>query len=101
MQFEDQYLLIEANNGEEAEKILAEQDVDLVITDVVMPIMNGKDLYNQLLEVRPDVKVLFMSGYTDHAIVHHGVLDKEVTFFQKPFASEALLLKVREVLDKG
>jgi two-component system cell cycle sensor histidine kinase/response regulator CckA len=97
------YKVLEAPNAEEALRIgnQYEKPIHLILTDVVMPGMSGRALAERMRDVKPEAKVLFMSGYTDHAIVHHGVLDKEVTFFQKPFASETLLLKVREVLDKG
>jgi PAS domain S-box-containing protein len=73
--------------------------VDLLLTDVVMPDLNGKDLARRAVERFPNLKVLFMSGYTDNVIVRHGVLEKGVHFIQKPFAMEALAAKVREVLD--
>ncbi len=72
--------------------------IDLVITDVIMPSMSGKDLRDRLVEKQPDVRVLFMSGYTSDVIVHHGVLDSHVKFLQKPFTLRDLARKVREVL---
>jgi FixJ family two-component response regulator len=65
-----------------------------------MPKIGGKDLADHLKSLRQDTKVLFTSGYTDNTIVHHGVLDPGVLFLQKPFSPEALLRKVREVLDE-
>jgi CheY-like chemotaxis protein len=75
--------------------------VDLVLTDVVMPGMNGMELYDALRRDRPDLRVLFMSGYTSNVIGHHGVLDDGITFLQKPFSLRALATKVRRVLDSA
>ena len=71
----------------------------LLITDVVMPNMNGKALADQLMSLYPEMKVLYISGYTSEAIVHHGILDAGIQFLQKPFAPASLLTKVREILD--
>jgi FixJ family two-component response regulator len=68
------------------------------MTDVVMPEMNGRDLATQLLSSYPQLKRLFMSGYTADVIAHHGVLDKGVCFIQKPFAMDTLAAKVRQAL---
>jgi PAS domain S-box-containing protein len=72
--------------------------IDLLITDVIMPSMNGRDLAEQLRVIFPDLKILFMSGYTADAIAHHGVLEEGVQFIQKPFSRKALALKVAEAL---
>ncbi len=73
--------------------------INLLLTDVVMPRMNGKDLYDRLHRMRPDMKVIFMSGYTSNVIGHHGVLDQGTHFIQKPFSIHTLSEKVRLVLD--
>jgi CheY-like chemotaxis protein len=75
--------------------------IDLLITDVIMPEMNGRDLADQLKALYPDIKTLFMSGYTANVIAHHGVLDRGVHFIQKPFSMRAVASKVREALDQG
>jgi PAS domain S-box-containing protein len=75
--------------------------IHLVITDVVMPGMNGRDLAAQLTHLYPDLRVLFMSGYTANVIAHHGVLDPGVHFMQKPFSMDDIAAKTREVLDES
>ncbi len=96
------YLVLEARHGAEA---LAVSDrhpgpIHLLVTDVVMPRMSGRVLAGQLRLRRPETKVLYMSGYTDNAIVHQGVLDEGTAFLPKPFSPDGLLRKVREVLDR-
>jgi nitrogen-specific signal transduction histidine kinase/ActR/RegA family two-component response regulator len=95
------YAVLEASNGKLALDIAQKHsgEIHMVITDVVMPEMGGKALVSQLKMDRPDIKVLFVSGYADNAIVHHGILDSGIEFLQKPFSSENLLRKVREVLN--
>lgn len=73
--------------------------IDLLVTDVVMPEMNGRELSERVLELHPGVKCLFMSGYPADVIAHHGVVDEDLEFIQKPFLKDAFLDKVREVLD--
>ena len=75
--------------------------IDLLLTDVIMPEMNGKDLYNKVLEKFPDLKVIYMSGYTDDVIDHHGITDENLNFIQKPFALDKLAKTVRNVLDEN
>jgi len=79
--------------------IHAKQPFDLVITDVIMPKMSGKELYDQIKVIAPRIKVLFMSGYTDDALAHHGVLGPELCFLEKPFSPSRLAQKVRDVID--
>jgi CheY-like chemotaxis protein len=99
---EQGYRILEAATGEEALKICKENKgpFHLLLTDVVMPQMSGRQLKERLGQVGQGFKVLYMSGYTDNAIVHHGVLEKGTNFIQKPFTLEGLARKVREVLDK-
>lgn len=96
------YKVIEAGNGVEALKICAESEIiiDLLMTDVVMPEMGGSELASKLAITHPQLKVLFTSGYTDDAVVRHGVIDESANFLQKPFSLDALLTKIREILDK-
>jgi PAS domain S-box-containing protein len=95
------YIVIEASDGEEALRIAAQHagDLDLLLTDVVMPGMSGRLLAQQFSELYAEVPVLYMSGYTDDAIVHHGVLISGVSFLQKPFTPATLARAVRDVLD--
>lgn len=96
------YTVLDASNGEEAFRIAHEHPgpIHLLITDVVMPDIGGRTLANQIGLMRPEIKILFMSGYTGNAIEHHGVLDPGREFLQKPFTHQTLARKVREVLDK-
>jgi CheY-like chemotaxis protein len=73
-------------------------EIHLLLTDVVMPEMNGRDLARNLLSLYPGLKRLFMSGYTANVIAHHGVLDEGVHFIQKPFSTKDLAAKIRDAL---
>ena len=95
------YRVLSSETPNEVLRIVRDHDgkIDLLITDVVMPEMNGRDLAKQVSTIRPDMKYLFMSGYTANAIAHHGVLDGGVEFLEKPFALNDLALKVRKVFN--
>jgi PAS domain S-box-containing protein len=97
------YRVLVAPQGEEAIRLGNEhaKEIHLLLTDVVMPGADGKEVADRLSSSCPGIKVLFMSGYTDEAIVHHGILDADVKFIQKPFTPAALATKVREVLDSN
>jgi DNA-binding NtrC family response regulator len=74
-------------------------EIHLLMTDVIMPEMNGRNLAGNICNHHPDLKCLFMSGYTANVIAHHGVLDDGVNFIQKPFSMDDIFAKVRQVLD--
>ncbi len=94
------YTILEACSGDEALSLAGQHPggIELLMTDVVMPQMSGRELAEQLKALRPQLKVLFMSGYTDDTVVRHGVLTAEIEFLPKPFSSSKLVSKVREVL---
>ncbi|HYK12155.1 MAG TPA: response regulator [Gemmatimonadales bacterium] len=94
------YRVIEAANGDQALRVAAKHSgpIDLLLTDVVMPGISGRVLAQQLAELRPQMRVLYMSGYTDDAVVNHGMLEPGIHYLQKPFTRDGLARKVHEVL---
>jgi len=97
------YRLLEAASAEMAVEVSNRHDgeIHLLLTDVVLPRRGGRELAHDLSASRPDMKVAYMSGYTDNAIVHHGVLDPGASFVQKPIEMDVLLTKVREFLSSS
>jgi two-component system, cell cycle sensor histidine kinase and response regulator CckA len=96
------YTVISARDGREGLTILSDPElhVDLLLTDVIMPDLNGKDLYLKAGEARPGLKVIYMSGYTEDIVADHGVLEPGVELISKPFTMAVLTDRVREVLDR-
>jgi len=94
------YKVLKATNGNDAIEITSAQEppIQLLLTDVIMPDMNGRDLFTKLSHEHPDLKVIYMSGNTDDVIAHHGLLESGVHFIQKPFTTETVAGKIREVL---
>jgi DNA-binding NtrC family response regulator len=98
------YTVLEAHRAPEAIELCQQHSgpIHLLLTDVVMPGgMSGPQLAQQLSQFYPEMKTLYISGYTDKAIVHHGVFEPELAFLQKPFTPDALIRKIREVLDQA
>jgi PAS domain S-box-containing protein len=95
------YQTLEARQAQEALEFAEKHPgpIHVMLTDVVMPKMSGRELANQLATLRPEAKILFMSGYATNAIIHHGVLDPGTAFLQKPFTPDALVRKIRQILD--
>jgi DNA-binding NtrC family response regulator len=94
------YSAVVAANAEDAVRLFQEHQCDVLLTDVVMPGPSGPELTQELLKLRPGLKVIYMSGYTDEAIVQHGVLKPGIAFLHKPFTGAALGRKIREALDR-
>ncbi len=96
------YTIIESGDVDKALEIINNKDlsIDLMITDVVMPKLDGKSLADQCRKIRSDIQVLFMSGYTENVIIHHGILDAGLYFIQKPFTMQTLLDKIRDIFSK-
>jgi DNA-binding NtrC family response regulator len=96
------YDVVAAENASEAlARFSHEPDVDLLLTDVVMPDTNGRELAERMLKLRPGLPVLYMTGFTRNAVVHNGMLDPGVNFMAKPFTVDQLATKVREALDQA
>lgn len=97
------YAVLEASSGDEALQLSDSHDgpIALLLTDVIMPKLNGRETAERLILKRPDTKILYMSGYTENVIFHHGILEEGINLIQKPFTPEALLLRVRKVLDRA
>jgi CheY-like chemotaxis protein len=95
------YSVLEASNAAEALRVADEKGcrIDLLLTDVVMPGMNGRELASRLAERCTGIKVLFVSGYTDSAVIQHGLLSASAEFLEKPFPPSVLLRRVRQLLD--
>ena len=95
------YTVIHASDAKQALAMLESQpSFDLLFTDVVMPDMNGKQLADRIKQQRPELKVLYTTGYTRNAVIHNGMLDRDVSFLPKPFTIQQLATKVRQVLDQ-
>jgi CheY-like chemotaxis protein len=95
------YSVLTALSGDEALQITRQQagQIDLLLTDIIMPGMSGGELVGQIMSLQPEMRVLYMSGYTKYTVVKHGTLESVDSFIWKPFSPESLLQKVREVLD--
>jgi CheY-like chemotaxis protein len=97
------YKVLIATDGQQALKVAGEwaEPIDLLLTDVVMPVLGGQELAAKLSAKHPGLTVLFMSGYTNSALMHQGAMDGDRSFLQKPFSPDVLLARVREVLDRA
>ena len=97
------YKVLEAPNGKAALRFADDRSrpIHLLLTDVVMPELSGRQLAEQFMALRPEVRVIYMSGYTDDAVIRHGVLEPGMVYLQKPFTPEMLAQRVRERLDSS
>jgi PAS domain S-box-containing protein len=93
------FSVILAEGPKQAISLSKDRHIDLLVSDVVMPDMNGPELHEKILKIHPNIKVLFMSGYTNNFITHHGILDEGINFIQKPFAANDLARKIEAVLN--
>jgi DNA-binding NtrC family response regulator len=95
------YSVLEAGDVKDALRLCYENvsKIDLMLTDVIMPGMSGRVLAERVAVLCPELPVIFMSGYTDDAIVRHGILEEDIVFLQKPFTRDSLLTKVREAMN--
>jgi CheY-like chemotaxis protein len=95
------YRVLEARDGQHALKVAREHvgHIDLLVSDVVMPHLSGGELAERLMQERPEMKVLFVSGYAEKTVLQHGVIDLQSGFLQKPFSLKTLARSMREVLD--
>ena len=96
------YQVIDATDGSEAIRkfMLNKDEIQLVLLDVIMPNKNGKEVYDEIKQIRPDIKALFMSGHLADTIHKNGILEKGFAYIEKPASPTELLRKIREVLDK-
>lgn len=99
---DDNYKIIEAGNGAEAvTKYIENRDkIDMLLLDVMMPVKNGKEAYEEIKKLTPTIKTVFMSGYTDNALLNQGILMSGLDFIPKPANPDVLMTKIREILSK-
>ena len=95
--------MLEAVDGENALQVISSYSgtIHMLLTDVIMPGISGRELARRVQRLRPDIKVLYSSGYTDDAIIHYGVLDTGTDFIQKPYSPVQLIQKIQEVFKRA